>query len=66
MACRILVLEACGVEPAPPAVESRRLNHWTAREVLSGRFGSILLIVRLSSVEEEGRSVTYLRSEENT
>ena len=28
-----------GTEPAPPAVEARSLNHWTAREVL---FGPIL------------------------
>ena len=24
------------IEPEPPAVEARSLNHWTAREVLSG------------------------------
>ena len=33
MAWRILVPQL-GIEPVPPAVESRILNHWTAREVL--------------------------------
>ena len=32
MACGILVPRT-GIEPAPPAVEARSLNHWTAREV---------------------------------
>ena len=32
MAYRILVPRP-GIEPAPPAVEARSLNHWTAREV---------------------------------
>ena len=31
-ACRILVPWP-GLKPSPPAVEARRLNHWTAREV---------------------------------
>ena len=31
-ACRILVPQA-GIKPAPPVLEARRLNHWTAREV---------------------------------
>ena len=30
--CGILV-PGPGIEPAPPAVEARGLNHWTAREV---------------------------------
>ena len=32
MACGILVPQP-GIEPAPPAVEARRPNHWTTREV---------------------------------
>ena len=32
MACRTLVPQP-GIEPVPPAVEARSLNHWTAREV---------------------------------
>ena len=32
MACGILVPQP-GIEPVPPAVEARSLNHWTAREV---------------------------------
>ena len=31
-ACGILVPQP-GMEPMPPAVEARGLNHWTAREV---------------------------------
>ena len=31
-ACGILVPPP-GMEPTPPALEARRLNHWTAREV---------------------------------
>ena len=31
-ACGILVAQT-GIEPAPPALEARSLNHWTAREV---------------------------------
>ena len=33
-ACGILVPRP-GIEPVPPAVEARSLNHWTAREVPS-------------------------------
>ena len=33
--CRILVPWP-GIKPAPPAVEARSLNHWTAMEVLKG------------------------------
>ena len=29
--CRVLVSRA-GIEPMPPAVEARSLNHWTTRE----------------------------------
>ena len=32
MAYRILIPQP-GIEPAPPALEARSLNHWTAREV---------------------------------
>ena len=32
VACGTLVPRP-GIEPAPPAVESRNLNHWTTREV---------------------------------
>ena len=32
MTLRILVPQP-GMEPLPPAVETRNLNHWTAREV---------------------------------
>ena len=32
MACKILVPRPM-IEPVPPAVEARSLNHWTAREV---------------------------------
>ena len=32
VACKLLVPRP-RVEPVPPAVEARRLNHWTAREV---------------------------------
>ena len=32
MACRILVPRP-GINPVPPALEARSLNHWTAREV---------------------------------
>ena len=32
MACGTLVYQP-GMEPMPPAVEMRNLNHWTAREV---------------------------------
>ena len=31
-ACRILVPQS-GIEPMPPAVETRSLNHWTTREI---------------------------------
>ena len=34
VACGILVPQP-GIEPTPPAVEARRLNHWTTREVPS-------------------------------
>ena len=27
-----------GIEPVPPAVKARRLNHWTAREVITPGF----------------------------
>ena len=37
VACGILVLQT-GIEPMPPAVEARSLNHWTAREVLYSFF----------------------------
>ena len=30
--CRILVSQP-GIEPSPPALEVKNLNHWTAREV---------------------------------
>ena len=33
MAYEILVPQP-GMEPVPPAVEARSLNHWTARDVL--------------------------------
>ena len=32
VACRILAPRP-GLEPTPPALEARSLNHWTAREV---------------------------------
>ena len=32
MACGILVHQP-GIEPMPPAVEVRSLNHWTAKQV---------------------------------
>ena len=32
VACGIFV-PLPGIEPAPPAVEARSLNHWTSREV---------------------------------
>ena len=37
MACGILVPPP-GIEPAPPALETRSLNHWTAREVLNSLY----------------------------
>ena len=36
-ACGILVPRP-GIEPVPPAVEARGLNHWTTREVPIPRF----------------------------
>ena len=39
-ACGILVPRP-GIEPIPPAVEARSLNHWTAREVLAFGYYSI-------------------------
>ena len=33
VACGILVPQP-GIEPGPPALEDRSLNHWTTREVL--------------------------------
>ena len=43
VACRILV-PLPGIEPMPPAVEARILNHWTTREVLKGVLWSTTLI----------------------
>ena len=37
MACGILVPPP-GIKPAPPALETRSLNHWTAREVLNSLY----------------------------
>ena len=37
LACGILVPQA-GIEPVPPAVEARSLNHWTARNVCPSVF----------------------------
>ena len=39
MACGISV-PSPGIEPAPPALEARSLNHWTARELPSRFIGS--------------------------
>ena len=48
VACGILV-PGLGIEPAPPAVKTRSLNHWTIREVVmcafqkqESRFSSVL------------------------
>ena len=45
MACRILV-PTLGMEPAPPAVEVRSSNHWTAREVLMGNLSNSELFIK--------------------
>lgn len=48
VACRILVHQP-GIEPAPPVVEARSPNHWTAREVSETGFIASLLTHALSS-----------------
>ena len=40
-----------GIEPAPPAVEARSLNHWTAREVPSSSHSCPLL-----GLKDKGRA----------
>ena len=49
-ACRILVPQP-GIEPVPPAVEARSLNHWTAREVPIGLF--LQLICRFKNLQNK-------------
>ena len=49
MACRILVLWP-RIEPMPPAVEARSLNHWTSREAPTFISPSSINTVRKDSV----------------
>ena len=56
VACGILVPQP-RIEPVPPAVEARRLNHWTAREVPMMRIFA-LMYISLSS--PRFKEVTYI------
>ena len=49
-AYRILVPQP-GIEPVPPAVEARSLNHWTTREVPGMILNSQFVYHYLGSVE---------------
>ena len=49
-----------GIEPSPPALEGKNLNHWTAAALL--RAGFVPLPKATVHVGEPPRLVLYLRS----
>ena len=48
MACGILVPRP-GIKPAPPALETQSLNHWTARDIPLAQPGKLELLSREGS-----------------
>ena len=56
--CRIFVPRP-GIEPVPPAVEARSLNHWTTREVPAHLFQMRQLRQKEERRLAEGHTATW-------
>ena len=57
MACGIFISQP-GIEPVPPAVEEKSLNHWTSREALHCFFFSTAVVMPQPNYKND--SVVYL------